>query len=78
MYTPFARYQGAMVLMMGTKEEEIAKEPETKTVFVEDMNESELASSVRFCTFLSARASPKIKYLSLFCVLTVGSAGGST
>lgn len=36
-----------MVLMMGTKEEEIAKEPEIKPVFLEDMNEAELASSVR-------------------------------
>lgn len=37
---------GAMVLMMGTKEEEIAKEPEIKPVFLEDMNEAELASSL--------------------------------
>lgn len=40
-----------MVLMMGTKEEEIAKEPEVKPVFLEDMNEAELASSVRTHTF---------------------------
>lgn len=38
--------QGTMVLMMGTKEEDVVKEPEIKPVFVEDMNETELASSV--------------------------------
>ena len=35
-----------MILMMGSKEEDVAKEPEVKPVFVEDMNEAELASSV--------------------------------
>ncbi|XKL66328.1 hypothetical protein PGB90_009748 [Kerria lacca] len=37
---------GTMVLMMGTKEEDVVKEPEIKPVFVEDMNETELASSL--------------------------------
>lgn len=31
---------------MGSKEEDVPKEPVEKTVFVEDMNESELASAV--------------------------------
>ncbi len=38
--------QGAMVLMMGTKAEDVIKEPTVKPVFVEDMNEAELAMSV--------------------------------
>ncbi|KAK7582471.1 hypothetical protein V9T40_013916 [Parthenolecanium corni] len=37
---------GTMILMMGSKEEDVAKEPEVKPVFVEDMNEAELASSL--------------------------------
>lgn len=37
---------GTTVLMMGTKEEDVIKEPTVKPVFVEDMNESELASSL--------------------------------
>lgn len=37
--------------MMGTKEEDVIKEPEIKPVFVEDMNEAELATSVSFPTF---------------------------
>ena len=40
--------QGATVLMMGTKEEDVVKETEVKPVFVEDMNETELATSVSF------------------------------
>lgn len=31
---------------MGSKEEDVPKEPVEKTVFVEDMNESELATAV--------------------------------
>lgn len=31
---------------MGSKEEEIPKEPVEKTLFVEDMNETELATAV--------------------------------
>lgn len=33
---------------MGSKEEDVPKEPVEKTVFVEDMNESELATAVNF------------------------------
>lgn len=35
-----------MVMMMGTKEEDVVKEPQVKPVFVEDMNDAELALSV--------------------------------
>lgn len=34
------------VLLMGSKEEDVPKEPVEKTVFVEDMNESELANAL--------------------------------
>lgn len=33
---------------MGSKEEDLPKEPVEKTVFIEDMNETELASAVSF------------------------------
>jgi len=38
--------QGAVVLLMGSKEEDVPNEPKQKPVFVEDMNEDELASAV--------------------------------
>lgn len=47
-------FQGTMILMMGSKEEDVAKEPEVKPVFVEDMNEAELASSVGQVSIISA------------------------
>lgn len=37
-----------MVLLMGSKEEDVPAEPAVKPVFMEDMNESELASAVNF------------------------------
>lgn len=39
-------FKGATILLMGSKEEDVPKEPVEKTVFVEDMNESELATAV--------------------------------
>ena len=38
--------QGVTILMMGSKEEDVPTEPVEKPLFVEDMNESELASAV--------------------------------
>lgn len=38
--------QGVTILLMGSKEEDVPKEPVEKTVFVEDMNETELATAV--------------------------------
>jgi ubiquitin carboxyl-terminal hydrolase 14 len=38
--------QGVTILMMGSKEEDVPVEPSEKPLFVEDMNESELASAV--------------------------------
>lgn len=38
--------QGAVILLMGSKEEDVPNEPKQKPVFVEDMNEDELASAV--------------------------------
>ncbi len=38
--------QGAVVLLMGSKEEDVPNEPKQKPIFVEDMNEDELASAV--------------------------------
>lgn len=35
-----------MVLLMGSKEEDVPSEPKQKAVFVEDMNEDELACAV--------------------------------
>lgn len=37
---------GVTVLMMGSKEEDVPTEPAKKTVFIEDMNESELATAL--------------------------------
>lgn len=37
---------GVTILLMGSKEEDVPKEPVEKTVFVEDMNESELATAL--------------------------------
>lgn len=39
-------FQGVTVLLMGSKEEDVPVEPVEKTVFVEDMNETELATAV--------------------------------
>lgn len=35
-----------MILMMGSKEEDVPSEPIVKPIFVEDMNEAELATAV--------------------------------
>ncbi|XP_060518790.1 ubiquitin carboxyl-terminal hydrolase 14 [Cylas formicarius] len=42
----FSLKDGVTVLLMGSKEEDVPKEPVEKTVFVEDMNESELATAL--------------------------------
>ncbi|XP_074036611.1 ubiquitin specific protease 14 [Leptinotarsa decemlineata] len=42
----FKMKDGVTVLLMGSKEEDVPKEPVEKTVFVEDMNESELATAL--------------------------------
>ncbi|KAJ3649909.1 hypothetical protein Zmor_021626 [Zophobas morio] len=42
----FKLKDGVTVLLMGSKEEDVPKEPVEKTVFVEDMNESELATAL--------------------------------
>lgn len=46
-----------MVLLMGSKEEDVPSEPAAKPVFMEDMNESELASAVS--TFIQFVGSEK-------------------
>lgn len=38
--------QGITVLMMGSKEEDVPSEPAEKPLFLEDMNESELATAL--------------------------------
>lgn len=38
--------QGATLLMMGSKEEDVPREPIEKPVFLEDMNEAELSSAL--------------------------------
>ncbi|GAB6033336.1 Ubiquitin carboxyl-terminal hydrolase 14 [Chamberlinius hualienensis] len=38
---------GLMILMMGSKEEDVPKEPVQKTVFVEDLSENQLASKLK-------------------------------
>jgi ubiquitin carboxyl-terminal hydrolase 14 len=40
------------VLLMGSKEEDISKPPPEKIKFVEDMNETELASAVSMCKYV--------------------------
>lgn len=42
----FKLREGATILLMGSKEEDVPKEPVERTVFVEDMNESELATAL--------------------------------
>ncbi|KAJ8934150.1 hypothetical protein NQ314_013560 [Rhamnusium bicolor] len=42
----FKLKDGVTILLMGSKEEDVPKEPVEKTVFVEDMNESELATAM--------------------------------
>ncbi|CAH1116525.1 unnamed protein product [Phaedon cochleariae] len=42
----FKLKDGVTVLLMGSKEEDVPKEPVEKIVFVEDMNESELATAL--------------------------------
>lgn len=37
-----------MILMMGSKEEDVPVEPAVKPIFVEDMNEAELCTAVCF------------------------------
>ncbi|KAF7271425.1 ubiquitin specific protease 14 [Rhynchophorus ferrugineus] len=44
-WTNFKLKDNATLLLMGSKEEDLPKEPVEKTVFVEDMNESELATA---------------------------------
>lgn len=45
-----------MVLLMGSKEEDVPSEPAVKPVFMEDMNESELASAVSVTTFVKSHS----------------------
>ena len=45
-YRCFCFLKGAVFLLMGSKEEDVPNEPKQKPVFVEDMNEDELASAV--------------------------------
>ncbi|KAL3288367.1 hypothetical protein HHI36_002815 [Cryptolaemus montrouzieri] len=42
----FKLKDGVTILLMGSKEEDVPKEPVEKTVFVEDMNDSELATAL--------------------------------
>lgn len=42
----FKLRDGITILLMGSKEEDVPVEPVEKTRFVEDMNESELATAV--------------------------------
>lgn len=48
--------------MMGSKEEDVPNEPKQKPIFVEDMNEDELASAVSFKMLLA-----------MFCFITFAS-----
>jgi hypothetical protein len=45
-WTNFPIVANAMVLLMGSKEEDISRPPPEKIKFVEDMNETELATAV--------------------------------
>lgn len=62
-----------MVLLMGSKEEDVPSEPAVKPVFMEDMNESELATAVctsliTYVLYVNSRA-PRILFLSDFVCL---------
>ncbi|XP_045481227.1 ubiquitin carboxyl-terminal hydrolase 14 [Harmonia axyridis] len=45
-WTNFKLKDGVTILLMGSKEEDVPKEPVEKTVFVEDMSENELATAL--------------------------------
>lgn len=46
-FSLFLILQGAVILLLGTKDDLIESEPIERPKFIEDMNESELASAVR-------------------------------
>jgi ubiquitin carboxyl-terminal hydrolase 14 len=53
----FFHIQGVTILMMGSKEEDVPIEPKEKQLFVEDMNESELATAVSYSLIMSSVSS---------------------
>ena len=54
--------QGAVVLLMGSKEEDVPNEPQQKQVFVEDMNDDELASAVSGVSSVSSVPVPHFSF----------------
>ena len=62
---------GATLLMMGSKEEDILRAPETKTQFIEDMDESQIQSALKMPAGLTNLGNTCYMNATVQCLKTV-------